>query len=84
VGNAGAPARARRKHDEAAFLRDMGAEAANVHLIPHPRAAPAKALRRDAEGRSSDWLHAGATKMAALTERDHAAWRAAREDPHKR
>jgi hypothetical protein len=74
----------RRKHDEAAFLRSMGAEAANVHLIAHRRAAPAKALRRDAEGRPSDWLHAGATKMAALTERDHAAWRAAGEDPRRR
>jgi hypothetical protein len=65
----------KRKHDEHAFLRDMGAETANVHLVSHSDAAPAKALRKDAEKRADDWLHAAAEKMAALTERDHGVWR---------
>jgi Uncharacterized protein conserved in bacteria (DUF2252) len=66
----------RRVHDERAFLHSMGAEAANVHLTGHPSAAAAKALRRDADGRPGGWLHEAADKLAALTERDHAEWRA--------
>jgi hypothetical protein len=68
----------RHKHDEEAFLRDMGAEAANVHLTSHPLAASVKALRKDADGRDEAWLHTAAETMAALTERDHEAWCAAR------
>jgi hypothetical protein len=66
----------KRKHDEGAYLRDMGAEAANVHLVSHSEAASAKAMRKDAHRRMGDWLHVAATKMAALTDGDHAEWTA--------
>jgi hypothetical protein len=65
----------RRKHDEHALLRTMGAETANVHLTAHPSAPSPKGLRKDADARSDGWLHEAADKLAALTERDHAEWR---------
>ncbi len=67
----------RRKHDEAAFLASMGAEAANVHLVEHPDGAPAKALLEDDRARPAGWLLDAARKMAELTEREHAEWAAA-------
>jgi hypothetical protein len=71
----------KRKHDEAAFLHDMGAEAANVQLVSHSDAAPVKALRKDADKRTGDWLHAAATKMAELTRSDHKEWAEHHKDP---
>lgn len=68
----------RRKHDEQAILRSMGAEAANVHLIAHQRAAPVKALLADADSRPEGWLHDAASAMAALTEHDFEMWSAKR------
>jgi Uncharacterized protein conserved in bacteria (DUF2252) len=62
----------RRKHDEAAVLRSMGAEAANVHLCPHVRAASPDVLREDERARPKAWLLKAAEAMAQLTERDHA------------
>lgn len=64
----------RRKHDEAAFLKSMGEEAANVHLCPHVRAASPSALREDERGRQRGWLLKAAETMVALTERDHSEW----------
>jgi hypothetical protein len=64
----------KRRHDERDLLASMGAEAANVHLIPHAAAASAKALCADADRRPAGWLHDAADAMAALTERDHAEW----------
>ncbi len=68
----------RRKHDEAAFLASMGAEAANIHLVRHTGGSAAKALLKDDRGRPSGWLLAAARTMAELTERDHAEWLAAK------
>ena len=67
----------RRKHDEAAFLASMGAEAANVHLVKHRDGATAKALLKDDRARPTGWLLDAARTMAELTERDHAEWAAA-------
>jgi hypothetical protein len=64
----------KRKHDEAAYLRDMGAEAANIHLVPHSQAAAAKALRKDAHKRADGWLHDAAVKLVESTNRDHTEW----------
>ena len=68
----------RRKHDEEAFLRSMGAEAANIHLSPYDGTAPAKTLRKDDAARRENWLVDAARTMAELTERDHAEWVAQR------
>jgi hypothetical protein len=65
----------RRKHDEEALLRSMGAEAGNVHLTVHPGASRPAALRRHADRRPPGWLRTAAEKMAALTERDYDVWR---------
>jgi hypothetical protein len=62
----------RRKHDEAAVLQSMGAEAANIHLCPHARAASPNALEDDERSRPTGWLLSAAETMAELTERDHA------------
>jgi hypothetical protein len=62
----------RRKHDEAAVLRSMGAEAANIHLCPHTRAASPNALEGDERARPGGWLLSAAQTMAEQTERDHA------------
>jgi hypothetical protein len=62
----------RRKHDEAAVLKSMGAEAANIHLCPHARAASPNALEDDERARPAGWLLSSAQTMAELTERDHA------------
>jgi hypothetical protein len=70
----------KHKHDEEAYLHDMGAEAANVHLVSHSQAASAKALRKDAAKRPEGWLHEAAGKMAELTVRDHQEWVASRAD----
>jgi len=67
-------AQVKRRHDEVGFLRDMGAEAANVHLLAHSQAAPLKVLRKDARRRTERWLHGAAVKMADLTNRDHTDW----------
>jgi hypothetical protein len=64
----------RRRHDERAILRSMGAEAANVHLVSHPGAASAGRLRRDVNRRPAGWLIAAARAMASATRKDHAAW----------
>jgi hypothetical protein len=61
----------RRKHDEAAFLHSMGAEAANVHLCG---AGSAKQLRKDERARHAVWLLDAARTMARVTEHDHAEW----------
>jgi hypothetical protein len=66
----------KRKHDEAAFLADMGAEAANIHLVSHSDGASPKQLRKDAEKREAGWLLAAARKMAQVTKADHKAWAA--------
>ena len=67
----------RRKHDEGAILRSMGAEAANIHLVPHKLAASAKVLHRDEAKRANAWLAAAAKTMVDLTVSDHKAWAAA-------
>ena len=64
----------RRKHDEGAILRSMGAAAANVHLVPHKLAAPAKAVRKDEAARPAAWLADAAQTMVQLTLADHRAW----------
>jgi hypothetical protein len=71
----------KHKHDEGAYLHDMGAEAANVHLVSHSQAASVKALRKDAARRPEGWLHGAAGKMAELTIRDHQEWIASRAEP---
>jgi hypothetical protein len=64
----------RRRHDEAAMLVSMGAEAANVHLTRYPAAATPKAVRADASQRPAGWLHEAAATMATACERDHLEW----------
>jgi hypothetical protein len=72
----------RRKHDELAVLRSMGAEAANVHLLSHAMAAPSKALAKDDDRRPPGWLHEAAEVMRELTERDFQEWRKAGSGGH--
>ncbi|MHB8692802.1 MAG: DUF2252 family protein [Solirubrobacteraceae bacterium] len=67
----------RRKHDEGAILRSMGAEAANIHLVSHKLAARPKALSKDETTRGEDWLAHAAKRMVELTVRDHREWAAA-------
>jgi hypothetical protein len=67
----------RRKHDEGAILRSMGAAAANIHLVSHPLAASAKAVRKDEAARSEGWLAAAAQTMEDLTVADFREWCAA-------
>ena len=64
----------RRKHDEGAILRSMGAAAANVHLVSHPLAASPKAIRKDEATRPEGWLAAAAKAMHDLTVADFHEW----------
>ncbi|HET9073366.1 MAG TPA: DUF2252 family protein [Solirubrobacteraceae bacterium] len=57
--------------DPLGLVAKLGAEAANLHLVPVPEAAAVKALRRDAEARGGDWLAPAAAAMAENTNTDH-------------
>ena len=50
--------------DPLGLVANLGAEAANLHLVSVPEAAAVKALRRDAEARGGDWLAPAAAAMA--------------------
>jgi Uncharacterized protein conserved in bacteria (DUF2252) len=60
------------ERDEAALLRDMGTEVANIHLAT-PGAGPE--ILADLGVRPTGWLSSAAAKMVADTEADWAAWR---------
>lgn len=63
------------KADAGRVLNAMGAETANVHL--GTPGAGGEVLK-DLAGRKGGWLEAAARAMAEATEKDWAAWRAAR------
>jgi uncharacterized protein (DUF2252 family) len=71
-----------KERDESRLLRAMGFETANVHLGT-PRAS--KAISRDLDKRSADWLHEAATAMVKATIADWREWRAStgRKPPSK-
>lgn len=61
---------------------DSFAEAANIHLVDHPKGASLKATVEDDDERQKGWLQAVAEVMMQLVQRDHREWRQAVSHSH--